>query len=471
MDYEALLDKWTAEHREEMIEELMEWVRHKSVSRADLADTENKAPYGPDCRAMLDFALKRAADFGFRAEDHDGYCGSALYGDAEEELGFVAHLDVVPEGGNWIYAPYAPVVKDGFIIGRGAGDNKAAAIIGLFLMRFLKENGIRLDKTIRLMMGCAEETGMADFRHYIKAGGKVPEFGIVADAGFPVIYAEKGGWNADILIPAGKNIKDFRAGNVRNAIPDYAELLIDGVTIEEAKEALSGKDGIEAFESDDLVKIVAHGKGGHAASPEGTEDAIVLLAKSVAESSLMEKADLEGLRFIAETFRTPYGDGMGFACEDDITGVLTSNAGVISMEGEKLKLLIDIRYPVKAPIKEMTEKFLLYLEDNDVEMTYLDVEAPFYIEKDDPKVQALMEVYQKVTGDTVSQPGTMGGGTYSRVIPNAITFGPGLPHEDADFLPSGHGFAHAPDEVLHIESWLKAFKIYVISALKLGGAM
>ena len=463
---ENKVDAWIAAHREEMVQELMDWTAIPSVSRADLCDTENKAPYGPDCRRMLDYALERGKAYGFRAEDHDGYCGSLYYGDSADEIGFVAHLDVVPEGGGWIYAPYEPVVKDGFMIGRGCDDNKSSGVIGLFLMRFLKENGIKMKKTFRLMMGCAEETGMADFRHYQEAGGKVPALSIVADCGFPVCYAQKGGWNADIRIPAGRCITSFEAGNVRNAIPDYAEIVLQDVDAGKVTAALSAYEYLTIEKQENMLKVSAKGKGGHAASPEGTKDAIVLLAKAFTESGLTAEYDLCGLEFIANTFATPYGDGMGFACEDDISGKLTSNIGVIHYADGGLLTKLDVRYPVKADINAMTERFKAYLQENQVELLDLDIEKPFYIEPDDPKVLALQKIYTDVTGD-VKEPYTMGGGTYSRVIPNAISFGGGLSAPKPDFLPEGHGSCHGPDEVKHIETWLKAFKIYVLSILAL----
>ena len=57
----------------------------------------------------------------------------------------------------------------------------------------------------------------------------------------------------------------------------------------------------------------------------------------------------------------------------------------------------------------------------------------------------------------------MGGGTYSRVLPEGITFGPGFPNikkHGADFLPDGHGGLHGTDKALHIPSLLEAIKIY-----------
>ena len=58
----------------------------------------------------------------------------------------------------------------------------------------------------------------------------------------------------------------------------------------------------------------------------------------------------------------------------------------------------------------------------------------------------------------------MGGGTYSRAVPGAISFGPGMPGVKRDysaFLPEGHGGAHGRDEVLPIEKLLTCSRIYV----------
>jgi len=57
----------------------------------------------------------------------------------------------------------------------------------------------------------------------------------------------------------------------------------------------------------------------------------------------------------------------------------------------------------------------------------------------------------------------MGGGTYSKVVPNAITFGSGLPggRSLGDFLPEGHGGAHSKDEVVCMDKLHVCAKLYV----------
>ena len=64
-----------------------------------------------------------------------------------------------------------------------------------------------------------------------------------------------------------------------------------------------------------------------------------------------------------------------------------------------------------------------------------------------------MRVYQLETGDQVTQPYTMGGGTYARATPNVICYGMGFPDGD-------DGPAHEPDEKVNIERLGRAAKIY-----------
>ena len=80
----------------------------------------------------------------------------------------------------------------------------------------------------------------------------------------------------------------------------------------------------------------------------------------------------------------------------------------------------------------------------------------------------MMNIYNELTGES-TEPYTMGGGTYSKAVPNAITFGPGLttPTPRPSFMPDGHGNAHGPDEMICIDDLMKAFDIYALSLIKL----
>ena len=98
--YSELAEGWIREHRKELIKEIRGLVKIPSVSRKELAAPG--APFGPDCRRMLDYMMERGAHYGFRTRDLDGYAAVVASGNEEETLGIIAHLDVVPVGDGWI---------------------------------------------------------------------------------------------------------------------------------------------------------------------------------------------------------------------------------------------------------------------------------------------------------------------------------------------------------------------------------
>ena len=154
-EFIAKAQEWIEAHKEEIIAELQGFARIRSVSRADLA--EPNAPFGPECRTMLDYALNRTREMGFEAIDHEGYCGEAAMGDINNAIGIIAHLDVVPEGDKWVYPPYgATRVEDDFLIGRGVGDNKGPAVMALYIMKMFRDMNYPLNHGVRLIYGCSE---------------------------------------------------------------------------------------------------------------------------------------------------------------------------------------------------------------------------------------------------------------------------------------------------------------------------
>ena len=226
---------WIDAHAEEMIADLQAFTRIRSVSRADLAAPG--APFGPECRQMLDFALDHARKMGFETEDHEGYCGSAIYGDKNNALGIVAHIDVVPEGEQWIYPPYGATRVGDFLIGRGTNDDKNAAVLGLYLMRMFRELGTPLKHGLRLIMGCSEETGMEDMEYYVQ-NCVHPVASLIPDSMFPANYAQKGSIKGLFYMDAGEQIVEFHGGEVFNMVPPSATALLRGVPLFAASEGV-----------------------------------------------------------------------------------------------------------------------------------------------------------------------------------------------------------------------------------------
>jgi len=81
------------------------------------------------------------------------------------------HLDVVPANPDgWDVPPFAGVVRDGFVYGRGALDCKGVGTVDALALMLLKRNGIRLKRDV-IFLGTADE----------EAGGKLGAGWMVAN--------------------------------------------------------------------------------------------------------------------------------------------------------------------------------------------------------------------------------------------------------------------------------------------------
>lgn len=148
-------DKWIDEHKDELVEKLQQCVRINSVR--DDGSTREGAPFGEGAAKCLEDTLNTAKEMGFEVKNLDGYCGTVDYGTGEEQLGILAHLDVVPEGEGWTYPPYAAEIHDGRLYGRGTMDDKGPAFAALFGLAAVKASGVETKRRVRLILGCDEE--------------------------------------------------------------------------------------------------------------------------------------------------------------------------------------------------------------------------------------------------------------------------------------------------------------------------
>ncbi len=83
--------------------------------------------------------------------------------DTLKPLVLLHHTDVVPcERQFWQVEPYAGIVKDGFVWGRGALDMKGMGVLEIMTFLTLKRRGVRLNRPLRLMAVADEEAG-SDF--------------------------------------------------------------------------------------------------------------------------------------------------------------------------------------------------------------------------------------------------------------------------------------------------------------------
>jgi acetylornithine deacetylase/succinyl-diaminopimelate desuccinylase-like protein len=72
----------------------------------------------------------------------------------------LSHMDVVPvEKERWEFDPFAGIIKDGYLYGRGALDNKSMGIMEMMVLLILKREKISLKRDILFLATADEETG------------------------------------------------------------------------------------------------------------------------------------------------------------------------------------------------------------------------------------------------------------------------------------------------------------------------
>jgi len=127
--------------REKIIKSAQEIIK-KSVK----APSKDAMPFGEEIHNCFMYALNLCEELGFSTKNIDNYSGHAEFGDGEEVVGILVHLDVVPEGDNWTYPPYGGEIHDNKLFGRGSIDDKGPAIADIYAMKAIKNSGIKLNR-------------------------------------------------------------------------------------------------------------------------------------------------------------------------------------------------------------------------------------------------------------------------------------------------------------------------------------
>lgn len=254
--------------RDEIIRELKNVISFKSISE----ETEKaEEPFGEECKKVLEYVLNLGKKLGFRTKNIDGYCGYIEFGEGEEMVGVIGHLDVVPANleDGWKSNPFQAEIRDGKIYGRGAIDDKGPVIASLYAMKAVQEK-MKINKRIRLILGLNEEKNWKCINYY-KQNEEVPTIGFSPDADFPCIYAEKGIITVKLEHEFGIEnceILEVSTGdNAINVVPKYCMMRLK-LNNPEDMAKFKNRDDVHIEKiSKDTVKLVALGKASHAAHP------------------------------------------------------------------------------------------------------------------------------------------------------------------------------------------------------------
>ena len=157
-------------------EELLSNMERLVAIDSQLGTPAEGMPFGEGPAKVLHEALQIADELGFKTVNLDNYCGYAEMGEGEEIVGIAGHLDIVPAGGDWTYDPFKLTREGDYVYGRGTTDDKGPVMEALYAMKLLRDSGVKLNKRVRLIMGCNEENGSRRVILWIYTGCKLPMY-------------------------------------------------------------------------------------------------------------------------------------------------------------------------------------------------------------------------------------------------------------------------------------------------------
>lgn len=447
--------------KDDFIKDLQGLLQIKSV--LDEENATEDAPLGPGIQEALQFLLDLGEKDGFQTKNVGNLAGHLEMGEGSDLVGVLGHIDVVPEGDGWSVDPYSGVIKDGKIYARGASDDKGPTMAAYYAMKIVKELGLPLNKRVRLIIGTDEESDWRCVDHYFKHE-EMPTLGFVPDADFPIIFAEKGISDFDIVqkqenTEADSSIQllSFRSGLRYNMVPDFAEAHLtvqnDADKIAENYEAYLANKGFEGKVTKQEGKLVLTlvGMSAHGAEPRNGKNAGIFLAQFLKDVEL-DVAGKKYIETIAQFHNKDRGEVFDIVFEDEDSGELTINVGVMSYtKDEGGRIGCNMRYPVTFNIDLGKRRIEAKLKESDLQLENFTDSKPTYVKKDDPLIKTLQKVYEEQTGEKAELL-AIGGGTYARALDHGVAFGA--------LFPGREDVMHQKDEYAYVDDLLKATAIY-----------
>lgn len=386
----------------------------------------------------LDYVIGMAERMGFDvkvASTHD--IATISYGTGRPVLGVLFHCDVVEPGelSKWTKPPFEMSIRDGNIYGRGIGDDKGPAVMSLYALNFLKENGIVPNKEIRLIVGTSEESYWSDIDSY-KREFDLPDYGYSPDGSFPIYNREKGYLDVELAFEEDlSGLSELQGGYGVNSIPSSASYVLNG----------------ERHELD--------GIGAHSSQPQLGKNAIVMMCEELRELGRLRFAD-----FVAEFFAV---DGKETYLDRELVksaeegGDTTIVPTTLRQEGNRVIINFNTRarYGIKGQdvvdcLKKGEEKY-------GYTATMIENLEPLFVDSNKDWLDRMADTYEEFgyENDFVLAAGC----SYAKSLENFVSWGP--------VFPTDPETAHMEDEMLPLSSFKEALRIYTAYLVKEAGSI
>jgi dipeptidase D len=469
----ATADYAVSTYKNDMVSSLRELVKYNTLAKEGVSANDNPAHIA--FKAEL---KKQAQALGFDFTD-DGYVVVIGLGNQQERLGIITHGDVQPVNPEkWKKSPFEldTSTEPGRLIGRGTEDDKGPISTALYAMKAIKDKDIALNKRIELYVYMAEESDWEPLKAYIK-NHELPQTNITIDAEYPVVTAEKGYgtiklvFNKKTMPTISPYISKFSGGFFGSQIPEDASVTIENANVvllqRLMRESRSYQNIRFDFElKDSILTINALGKSAHSSKPDDGVNAIPYLAKLLSRTRWVNNGPGTLVNFINDNIGLGL-EGKKFgniAYQDDFMGPMTVAPTVIKQHDNNIELNINLRRPQGKTKQQLSDEIHQTVVDwnnrFDANVTELDhyIGDPF-IQKDAPHIGTLLSVFSHFTGIKDAQPIAIGGGTNSRLFPNAVSFGPSMPNTEYT--------GHSEHEFITMKQFVLNLKMYTAVLVEL----
>ena len=413
-------------------------------------------PFGKNIDNALNAFLKIGEKLGFKTKNIDKHCGYIEFGEGEEMVGIVGHLDVVPEGEGWTYPPYELTIKDGNVYGRGTIDDKGPMMAALYAMKAVMEKA-EVHKRVRLIIGLNEENDWRGIEYY-KEHEELPTVGFSPDADFPCIYSEKALLTVYTEEDYTENpiikIKGIDCKNNRiNVVPKYCavKLEVTEKISEELKKMLITKieDDISFTRIQNEFYIETRGIQAHAAHPDLGVNAVSKMVLLLNEIFNKFEVENKTIKLLANKIGNEFdGKSLGIKHVNEELGDLTLNLASLELKDGKIISGMNLRIPGDVTIEEIKEKITSELAE--INPKYEGEKEALYIPKDNELVQKLCKIYNDYTGQN-KEPLAIGGATFARAFKNCVSFGA--------MNPDKPDMCHQVDEYIELQNLIDSCNI------------
>ena len=470
-----LADYMQARYGDDIRRELAALVAYKTFD-----NVVDRNPDNAEIRKALDAVSALATRLGFQVQNHDyrtlsvtlPAAGAAT---AAAPVAVWSHVDVPrPVEHKWTSPPFTLSDRDGRWFGLGAYNGKGPVVVNLFVMRALRDSGLRLARPLVLVVSSQGEQFSGDVAADLAAMTPKPAVTLAAAGEFPYATGELGHLVARVASTRGMKTRpgikpgEFFVHKIEsisnvNTVPMETRVWVryevpvntnnpSGVMVNDKWRpalVIYQKDHstsiYETYVQADTLHFFAYGQPRHVQHADRAANSIYDAAGALLAMPLYRKssaADIllwidRGLR------RDPSGKSLGLDHRDaEMGGSWVVPVGFDRL-GDEVAVWVDVRWPVGRDAAWVRAQFVAAVTKfNAANGTALTLtwepggSEPVRITPAPPVRAALEEAFVLASGE--SMPPVAATASGARTLPAAIPFGPEWPR--------GELHAHVRDE-------------------------